>query len=424
VRRVDEIGGQAPGTKPGGPQRVEATRSESQHPHGSDRRPSIGQLAVDASPRRVKARVLIGIRDVGFHQEVLSFLERDARLDVLGSVTEPGDLIRHLALADADVTVLCPVMGRELSHPATARRARSVLLVAEEMTVPVLREAIDAGAQGVFAWPEERLDLVEAIARASRSHPESPSSRGRVIAVCGARGGAGATFLATHLAAIMADGGERTVVVDVDEQWADLTVALGASNTHEVRTISALVDVVDELDPDHLEDVLYHHPRGFSALLGPTGEVGASAVPEGLYPACIALLAGSFDVVVALVPRVPDSLARALFGMADDVLLVVTLDLFALYGAKRAMASLGLHEPPGRCRVVINRAMRSEVTLADVERILGLKPSAIVRFDPAVRRAQDRGQLLPPRARRVGRDVAALARSLVPARDGARRARA
>jgi pilus assembly protein CpaE len=317
-------------------------------------------------------------------------------------------------------------MGRELSHPATSRRARSVLLVAEEMTVPVLREAIDSGAHGVFAWPEERLDLAEAIVRAPRSSPESPSTRGRVIAVYGARGGAGATFLSTHVAAILADRGERTVIVDRDAQFADLTVALGVSNAQEVRTIGALVGVVDELAPDHLEDVLYQHPRGFSALLASDGQpvTSATAVPEGLYPACVALLAGSFDVVVALVPRVLDTMARAVLRMADQIVLVVTLDLFALYGARRAMASLALNEPAGRCRVVINRAVRSEIGMADVERILGVKPTVVVRFDPSVKRAQDRGQLLPTRAGRAGRDVAALAKSLVPDPERSRRRKA
>jgi Flp pilus assembly CpaE family ATPase len=379
--------------------------------------PGQGRSTARPLPIRTRARVYLGIRDLGFHQEVLSFLERDPRLDVIGSVTDPADLIRRLAHANPEVTVLCPVMGRELSHPAVARRARAVLLVAEEMTVPVLREAIEAGAHGVFAWPEERFELVEAVARARRSRSEMTASRGRVVAVYGARGGAGATFLVSHLAAAMAARGERTVVADLDAQFADLTVALGVPHEEEVRTIADLVEVADELAPDHLEDVLYAHPRGFSALLGPLEHGNVKQVPPGLYPGCLALLAGSFDVVLALVPRAIDPLAKAAIRMADEVLLVVTLDLFALFGARRALAALQMNDPPGRCRVVVNRAARSEVTVADVERILGIRPSAVLRFDPAVRRAQDRGELLPARARRVGRAVDALAKALLSARE-------
>jgi pilus assembly protein CpaE len=379
------------------------------------------ELAVRSLPARTKARVLIGIRDLGFHQEVLSFLERDHRFDIAGSVTDPTDLVRRLAHADAEVTILCPVMARQLSHPGTARRAKAVLLVAEEMTVPVLREAIDTGAQGVFAWPEERSELAEAIARARRSRSEALPARGRVIAVYGARGGAGATFVATHLAGAIADRGERTVLVDIDAQFSDVTVALGVSVTGDVRTIAHLVEVADELSPDHLEDVLYQHPRGFSVLLGPVEHQGGPTVPPGLYPACVALLAGSFDVVVALVPRDLGNLAKAAVSIADDVLLIVTLDLFSLHGARRAVSALQMNEPPGRCRVVINRASRSDVTARDVERVLGTHHAAAIRYDPAVRRAQDRGELLSARSRKSGRDIRGLAGLLVPARDRAGR---
>jgi len=144
-------------------------------------------------------------------------------------------------------------------------------------------------------------------------------------------------------------------------------------------------------------------------------------VPAGLYPACVALLAGSFDVVVTLVPRALDPLAKAAVRIADDVLLVVTLDLFALYGARRALSALQMNDPPGRCLVVLNRAARAELTIGDVERILGMRPSTAIRFDPAVRRAQDRGELLPGRARRVGRDIKALTGMLVPARERTKR---
>jgi pilus assembly protein CpaE len=418
VRKAQGDGGGVKATTAGLGASVELARSPA-HSIDQATTPLVSDdtaAAVRPLPARKKARLLIGIRDLGFHQEVLSFLERDHRLDVIGSVTDPGDLPRQLAHTKPEVTVLCPLMARELLHPAMARRATQVLLVAEEMTVPVRREAIETGAQGVYAWPEERFELAEVLARSGRIRSEASTPRGRVIAVYGARGGAGATFVATHLAGAMADRGERTVVVDLDPEFADLTVALGVPYGKHVRTIADLAGVAEELAPDHLQDVLYQHHRGFSALLGPMEDARGS-VPAGLYPACVALLAGSFDVVVALAPRALDPLARAAIRMADDVLLVVTLDLFALYGAKRAASALQMNEPPGRCRVVINRAARSDVTMRDVERILGMRPGAVMRFDPAVRRAQDRGQLLPLRARRVGRDVKTLARMLIPARE-------
>jgi Flp pilus assembly CpaE family ATPase len=366
-----------------------------------------------ATPPHSRGRVLLGIRDVAFHQEVLDHLGRDARLEVVGAVARPGALLQGMRDLAPDVTVACPVMVREISHPAVGR-APNLLVVAEEMTVPVLREAIEAGAHGVFAWPEEREELSEEIARLRRPSSEVPAPRGRVIAVYGARGGSGTTFVASHLAASFADRGETCVLVDLDANFADITIALGIDR--QVRTIADLVPVAGELGPHQVEDALYRHPRGFSVLLAPTEPAHEEPIPPGLYTAAIALLAGAFEVVVVHVARGLDSLIRNAIGMADEVVLVIAPDLFSLHSARRMVRALGLREPPGRCRVLINPLVRNEIGPRDVERVLGMAPFAAVRFDPAVGRAQGHGRLLPHRARRAGKDVLALAGMLSPRR--------
>jgi pilus assembly protein CpaE len=375
-----------------------------------------------AGPIAPRARVVIGIRALGFHQEVLDFLERDPKVEVVAALADPARVARALADAQPDVIVLCPTLARDFGHPSTSGRGAGFVVVAEEMTVPVLREAIDVGAAGVFAWPEERDELSKMLARSRKGRSEEGSERGRVIAVYGARGGAGTTFVATHLSAALADEGRRCVLVDLDTSFADVTVALGIGPDQRSRTIADLVPVMEELAPDHVEDALFSHPRGFGVLLAPSEVDAGLEVPAGLYSASVALLAGAYDEVVLHVPRAIDDVARAGVGMSDEVLLVLTLDLFSIYGARRALASLRLNEPPGRCRLVINRIGRAEVASRDIQRVLGLTPAASLRFDPAIGRAQDRGGLLSPKARRTGRDLRSLARLLAPHSPAATRA--
>jgi len=362
--------------------------------------------------------VVVGIRDIAFHQEVLDFLERDPRIDVAGSATEPMGVLKLLADVGSDAAVVCPALVTDLRHPAAGQRLPNVIVVAEEITVPILRDAIDAEARGVFAWPHERGELSDMLARATRGGSHAEQRRGMVIAVYGSRGGAGTTFVASHLAASLSDQGLSVALVDLDVDFAGLTVALGIEPDPPPRTIADLVPVVSELGPEHLHDVLYRHGRGFGALLAPP-EGGTDPVPPGLYRAAVALLAAEFHTVVLHVPRALDDVVRTGIDIADKVLLVTTQDLFSLYGARRAMAALGLIEKSGRCRIVINRLARSEVTAADIARILGVRPSATVRFDGAVRRVQERGQLLPARARRAGRDLRSLARAFRPDPDEA-----
>ena len=95
--------------------------------------------------------------------------------------------------------------------------------------------------------------------------------------------------------------------------------------------------------------------------------------------------------------------------LADDVLLVANQDLFSLFGARRTVAALGLGQGAKPCRVIVNKLAKHEVTPADLAAVLGMTPVAGIRFDPAVKRAQDRGELLTVRSRRAGRDLQRLA---------------
>lgn len=375
--------------------------------------PIEGPASVAVHPRS-RRRVLLGIRDLVFHQEVLDHLERDPRLEVVAAVTWPGALVKAMRDLAPGVTLVCPTMVREVGHPSVGP-ARPLMVVAEEMTVPVLREAIEAGARGVFAWPEERADLLEEISGIGMVSGEVAAARGRVIAVYGTRGGSGTTFVTTHLAAIFADRGHRCVLVDLDSNFADVTIALGIDR--EARTIADLVPVVGELGPDHVDDALFRHPRGFSVLLSPSEPAAVVDLPSGLYTAAIALLAGAFEIVLLHVPRGLNGPVRAAIGMADDVVLLVAPDLFSLHASRRAVQALGLDSQPDRCRIILNPAVRHQIGRREIERVLGVPPFGAVRFDPAVARVQARGRLLPPRARRAAKDLRILADRLVSSRD-------
>ncbi len=381
---------------------------------GSGSRSTVGlQLTRRRAGRSIQARALLAIRDLGLHQEVLDFLERDPRVSVVGAVTQPEALLR-LANTAPDATVVCPAIARDLRHPAANGRAPSLLVVAEEMTVPVLRESIDAGARAVFAWPDERDELVRTIVAVPRERLASPSGRGKVIAVFGPRGGSGTTFVACHLIAALTDQGRKCVLVDLDGSFADVTIALGIDDSKDVRTAADLLAVMDEMSADHVEDALYRHPGGFAVLLAPADpSTCPSLVPE-LYEAAITQLALTYQAVILHVPRSLDVVARVGLSLADEVVLLVAPDMFSLHSARRAIDAFGLAEPSGRCRVVINPLVRGAVGAAEVESALGIHPATAIRFDAAIGRLQDRGELLPSRSRGAGRDIRALAQVLLP----------
>ena len=108
------------------------------------------------------------------------------------------------------------------------------------------------------------------------------------------------------------------------------------------------------------------------------------------------------------VPRELGGLTAAGLAGADRVLEVLSLDTLSFRAATRAIEGLQPMRLSARIGFVVNRASRSEVTPGDVERVFGAEPLAVVPFDRAVPRAQDRSRLVPPRGR-VGRAFAKLA---------------
>jgi Flp pilus assembly CpaE family ATPase len=395
---------------------------------GGDAAPELvlAELERSWSESRAGSRVVIGIENVAFHQEVQDFVGRDPRFEIVAAAVDAERVREVVSERHPDVTVACPSVASDLRQTGALESIEPLVVVAEEITVAGLRTAIHAGAHAVFAWPEEREDFLATLATARVRQPNRDAGRGRVIALHGARGGAGVTFLATNLAASFAGQGLRTALVDLDVRFSDVSAALGIGPDDDVRTVMDLVPVMDELSSEHLDDAVFRHPRGFSVLLAPREAADADILRGGLYRRAIALLAGVNDVVVLHHPRAVDPVARTGFGLADRVLLVTTLDLFSLYGAKRTMTLLSREVPSSQWQVVLNKPMKSALNESDVERVLGLRPAVTVRFDPRVRRSQERGELLPDRAGGIGKDVRRLSAllSAEPVPEGPRRGQA
>jgi pilus assembly protein CpaE len=353
-----------------------------------------------------EATVVLGLQEQAMGEEILHYLDRLPRVRVVGTASEEASLRGEIQRAAPDAVVVSPeLLASDLPAPA-------VLTVSERETTAGLRAAIAAGARGFFLWPEEREALARAAERTARRADAGERPPGKVVAVYGPRGGAGVTFLATNLAGACAERGASSALVDLDVDYADVTVALGIVPNGQ-PTLADLVPVMDELAGEHLEKVLYEHPRGFRVLLAPH-RPGASDRMEGRHiEAMTALLRRRFDVTILHLPRSLGDRTRSAMAASDVVLFPVTLDVLAFRDARRALDALRDVDLQDRVRLVINRATRSEVVPDDAERVFGLRPTAVIAVDRSVVRAQNRGELLVGRSGRTARRISALARAIL-----------
>jgi pilus assembly protein CpaE len=351
------------------------------------------------------ARVVLALEQPEIAEEVLHFLDRSGAARVVGTAADERQLVEAIRQLEPDAVVAAPSLV-----PAKAELNGSALLALDtSQSVATLRRAIRSGASGFFLWPAEREALAEAAARIRPPLEHELDGRAPVVAVYGPRGGAGTTFVATHLAAALARRDRRCALVDLDVVFADASAAVGVPAEESVRTMSDLLPLGDEVSPRHVEEVLWRHASGFDVLLAPGDEVAAVHVRGQHYRAAVAALRRARDVVVLHVPRGLDDVARSGLEIADRVVVVLGLDILSIRDARRAIAATGIED---RCAFVVNRARRAEITPADVERVFGQAPLTVIPSDRGAAASQDRGRLLPMRGR-VGRSIDRLARRLL-----------
>jgi pilus assembly protein CpaE len=345
------------------------------------------------------ARVVVALEASDVAEEVMHFLDRSGTARVVGTAADDRQLIEAVRQLEPDAVVAHP----SLVEPAAVRGPTLLALDTRE-SVSSLRAAIRAGARGFYLWPGER-DALAGAAAATATMQHLGEKRAVVVAVHGARGGVGSTFVATHLAQALARRDLDCVLVDADPTYGDISTALGVPD--DVHTIADLLPLVPELTATHLDDALWAHPEGFRALVAPAAELAVQVTGDDL-SAIVRVAAAASDTVVVSLPRELGERTFAGLASADRLLEVLSLDVLSFRAATRAVdvvTPLGL---PVRVGFVVNRAARGEITPGDVERVFGAQPLAVVPADRSVPRAQDRGRLVPPRGR-VGRAFTRLA---------------
>ena len=359
-------------------------------------------------------RVVLGIAEASLAGQASDLMAEDGALEVVGSANEAGQVMAALGSEPVDVVVLhedigpLPVMdlAREVGqrYPQT-----SIVLVVRERTPDVLRAALRAGARDVLALPLsfEELQGVKAAGEWSqqlreRARGEAAGTMnlgvgGRMIALAGAKGGAGCSTLALHLAlaSTTAGRGRSVCLVDLDLQSGDIGIMLDL--THR-RSIFDLLDVAHELSPRVLEDTLYVHPSGLRVLLAPEDGEQEESVTAPVARRILGALKSNFDIVIVDVGCVVTEANAVAIDMADRVLMVATPDVPSLRAANRLLGLWNRLEIRGskankgdEVSIVLNRAHRdSEVQPDLVKKVVEaplahtVVPSGFRDLEPAV----------------------------------------
>jgi secretion/DNA translocation related CpaE-like protein len=261
----------------------------------------------------------------------------------------------------------------------------AIILVARD-EVAAWRYAEVLRVEQVAVLPQAETWLVDRFA----DHALGSPTRGRVVAVLGGRGGAGASILAAALAVTARRRDLDTLLVDADPFGGGMDLVLGWERIQGLRWPD-LVDASGRVSPPALISAL---PGEGSLVVLSFDRSELDGVPAEAMAAALEAGRRGRDLVVIDLPRRFDEPSTLALSAADRAYLVVPAELRACAAARRVAAIVA-----GRCAslaVVVRGSAPHGLAPAEIARSLDLPLAGALRSEPRLPRELDDGH--PPAA--------------------------
>ena len=313
----------------------------------------------------------------------------DAAVEHYNGQITPNLLIIETKLGGQDALAELDRLA-EVCDPAT-----KVIVVGRSNDVELYRELMRRGASEYLIAPVEPLELIEVISGLYLDPGASPI--GRVVAVIGARGGAGSSTVAHNIGWCIAEELHiNTTIVDLDLPFG--TVGLDF-NDEASQGVADALSAPERLDDVLLDRLLLKRGDHLSLFTAPAAlERDYDATPEA-YEAVVDAVRQTTPCVVLDLPHGWQPWVKAALLAADDIVIVATPDLTSLRNAKNIIELVKNARPnDAPPRLVINQvgvSKRPEIPTKDFAETMGVDPAAIIGFDPAMfGQAANNGQMV------------------------------
>jgi pilus assembly protein CpaE len=289
-----------------------------------------------------------------------------------------------------------------------------VALFSENDPALILR-CLRRGAAGFLLRPfsaEQLQQVLNKIVDLCPNSRSSPENSGKVYCVVAAKGSCGATTIATNLAyQAKQQGSDKVLLADMDPLTSTIPFLLKLESQYSF--VDAILHA-NHLDAD-LWKALVSSYRGVDVLPSPENPVDAATI-EGHDPTEILDYARRTYRLVVLHsggPYGPWNLR--LMNLSDELLLVLTNELSAIYGAQRVLAYLdrsGISR--SKIRLLVNRYHKNVgLDRAEIETALRMEVFHLLPNDrEAVDNALMEGRPVPANAR-FGKSLVQLAALLI-----------
>jgi pilus assembly protein CpaE len=278
----------------------------------------------------------------------------------------------HVAVADFDSITPSELLTLEAAIKLLPQTC--FILLTADRSPEFLLSAMRIGVREVVPTPLLNGELKEALARQidRAAITSGVNSQGRVIAFVSAKGGSGATFLATSVSVALSIRGQRVGFFDLNLQFGDAVMYL--TEKQSTTNLSDLVRQVDRLDSDFLRALMMPINDKLWALPGPDTPERSMEIKPQAVDAILNLSRSCFDYTVLDIARGIDAVSVKALDLCDEIYVVMQYSVPSIQDSKRLlslMASLGYSRD--KVHLLANRVQKgSDIGGEDVQKALGV----------------------------------------------------
>lgn len=325
----------------------------------------------------------------------LLYFEKD--MMVVGEAADGDEAVRQTKKLNPDIVLMdinMPTMDgiTATQEIATKYPKTAIIIMSVQGEQEYLKKAMVAGAREYMVKPFSTDELVDTIRnvcdfeKKRRVHLVEPSivkemqRDPQVITVFSTKGGVGKTAIATNLAVSLAEETrKKVVIVDLDLQFGDVAVML---NIIPKRTITEMIQDINQMDSELLEGYLLTHPTGVKVLPCPTRPEYAELITGAHVEKIIGILKQNYDYIVIDTPQFFHETTLTVLDLCHQILLIVSLDLPTIKNVKLGLEVLDSLHLKGKVKLIMNRASSDMgIKSEDMEENLGMKVAANIPSD-------------------------------------------